>query len=123
MKKSIFHFSFLVPAFLFVLHQLLLKGLGFQFKFFDFYLDPFCLSALSLPLMVIERKKLFPRLSFSIIDVFITLVILIIISEFVFPYFFPNKFTADPWDVLSIILGGFWYLIFHPDQAYRIPKN
>ena len=108
MKRPFLHFSFYIPAALFITHQIMQKGMGIQFRFFDFYLDPFCFSALIVPLFVWERKLLFKRTNISKLELCILVLFLIIFSEVILPYFFP-QFVADVTDVFAIVLGGFWY--------------
>ena len=93
---------------LFFVHQVMQKGLGIHFAFFDDYLDPFCFSALTLPLFVLERKLFFNQPSISISEVVMLVLFLIVYSELILPYFF-SQFVFDVWDIFAIVLGGVWF--------------
>ena len=111
MKNALAHFSFLIPAFLFLIHQILQKGFGVQFWFIDSYLDPFCLGALIIPIYQLERKILFKQNVISTLEKVLLILFTIIISEILIPSFFEN-FTQDIWDALAIIIGSIWFMLF-----------
>jgi hypothetical protein len=94
------------------------KGMGIQFRFLDFYLDPFCFSALALPLFVLERKMLFKQTNISKLELYILVLFLIIFSEVILPYFF-SQFVADVTDVFAIVLGGLWYSWFGAESRVK----
>lgn len=112
MIRTFWHFSFWIPAILFVVHQIIQKGLGIQFIFFDYYLDPFCFSALTLQLFVWERNLFFNQLTILKLEVVVLVLFLIVYSEFVLPYLF-SQFIYDGWDIVAIILGGIWFYSFN----------
>jgi|TARA_B110001469_G_scaffold122756_1_gene133849 hypothetical protein len=115
MKNPLLHVSFLVPAFLFIIHQILQKLIGVEIPLVDFYIDPFCFSALTIPIYVWERKILFHQSGISKLEMSILLTFLILFSEVVLPYF-SSQFVADLLDVLMILLGGVWFYCFRPSR-------
>ena len=115
MKNPFLHFSFWVPALLFVIHQILQKLIGVEIPFVDFYIDPFCFSALTMPLYMWERKMLFHQSGISKLEMLVLLTFLILFSEVVLPYF-SSQFIADLLDVLMILLGGVWFYCFRPSR-------
>jgi hypothetical protein len=115
MKNPLLHVSFLVPAFLFIIHQIFQKLIGVEIPLVDFYIDPFCFSALTIPIYVWERKILFHQSGISKLEMSILLTFLILFSEVVLPYF-SSQFVADLLDVLMILLGGVWFYCFRPSR-------
>tara|TARA_B110000503_G_scaffold108355_1_gene162045 strand:- start:1641 stop:2033 length:393 start_codon:yes stop_codon:yes gene_type:complete len=110
-KKVFLHFSFWIPAALFIGHQIMQKIIEIQFSPFDLYLDPFCFSAIAISLWTLERKLLFNQSTISKLEVRMLVLFLILYSEFFLPYFFP-QFVFDLWDVVMILLGYFWFYLF-----------
>lgn len=102
--------GWILPSSLFLMHQLTQKVLHISLPFADSYLDPFCLSALGLYAVQLERKWLFDYPKLAKADVLLIVTFLTLISEVVFPYF-SNKFFSDWRDVLGICLGAFWFTL------------
>lgn len=71
MKKRLIHYSVIIPGVLFISHQIISELFKIQIQFFDDYLDPFCFSALLLPLISIERNFFFKEEELSLIDTII----------------------------------------------------
>ncbi len=111
MRKTFIHYSFLIPLTLFLLHQIIQKIAQVNLPFLDNYLDPFCLGALVIPLFKLERKYLYKSREISRLEMVLTISYVILISELILPYFFPN-FVSDIWDALAITTGFVWFLIF-----------
>jgi uncharacterized membrane protein YhaH (DUF805 family) len=109
--KSLLKFSFLFPLILFLSHQLTQKVLHLEISFIDYYLDPFCLTALFFPLLKIERKLLFDQKAFSNLELVIIFTFLVAIFEGLLPYFY-QQFTSDIWDILAMALGLLWFVFF-----------
>ena len=119
--------SFISLLLLFLFHQLLQIGIHISIPFFDNYLDPFCLGALSMHLYLFERNWLYDYKKISILSSFIIFLFLSIVSEVLFPYL-SNRFTADWHDVIAIFLGITFYHItrlldnkFTSDSANKYP--
>ena len=95
---------------LFVLHQALEFG-NSSITFFDNYLDAFLLPLLLLPFLLFEKRLILKEdeHSFTIPLVFTYFLVLVIISEFIFPAL-SNRFTFDWWDVIAIGAGT---ILFH----------
>lgn len=108
MKRAVFHYSFLVPSLLFVVHQVIFFGFQVQIRFLDNYLDPFCFSAIMLHCYMLQRHWIGLHRAVSKEEVFAFVFVLSLFSELLFP-FLSAKFTADVFDVLGIILGGVWF--------------
>ncbi len=121
MKKAFINYSFLLPAILFLVHQIIQKGFQINLPILDAYLDPFCLGALAVPIMQYERKLFFNQAHFQLIEVIISAIVLIAFSEGLLPLL-SNNFIADPWDVVFILIGIGWFLIFNPTSFCSLRK-
>ena len=115
MRKQLWHYSFIVPAVLVLLHQALQYWFGVTIPFLDDYLDPFCLGALALHGVRIERRFLFNRL-LLLTDALAVILFLALVSEGLFPYL-SDKFTRDGWDVVAMGAGALWFAVTLP-QAF-----
>lgn len=103
---------FIICALLFVVHQVLQKGLDITFPLVDRYLDNLLTMPIILSLLLVERQYLFKRgkaYRLSALDVAIATVFIALISEILFPLL-SQKFTTDWWDVVFLALGS---LIFY----------
>lgn len=103
---------FIICALLFIVHQVLQKGLDITFPMFDRYLDNLLAMPIILSLLLVERQYLFKRgkaYRLSTLDVVVATVFIALISEIIFPLLSP-KFTTDWWDVAFLALGS---LIFY----------
>lgn len=119
--KQHWHYSGLIPISAFFIHQVLQKALNFPMPLLDNYLDPFCLGALGIYGLQLERKWLFDQPALTKTDILLATLFLVIVSEIVFP-FFSNKFVPDWIDAVSISLGVCWFLITFPGRD-RILKR
>lgn len=109
--KTLHSFGFWFPLLLFGLHQLSQKVIGLELLWVDFYLDPFCLTALFFPLLQWERKMLYGQAKLSRLEILLIFVVLVILFEGLLPYFF-EQFVADFWDVIAMALGLGWFMFF-----------
>lgn len=115
MKQLLWHYSFIVPAILFLLHQVMQRALGVAMPFLDAYLDPFCLGALALHGVRLERKFLFNR-PLPPVDTLVITLFLIAVSEVLFPYF-SDEFAGDWWDAVAIASGALWFTVTKPKMV------
>ena len=96
---------------IFLLHQLLQKGMGVDVPFAHEYLDP----ALSIPIMLglwqVERRYLFGQTHLTLLETAVGTIFLALIFEFLFPLL-SDDFTADPWDYVAYSLGGLLFWLF-----------
>lgn len=104
------------PAFwiclaLFVLHQLLQKGMGMDVPFIHAYLDPTMSIPLMLGVLNIERNWLFGRTRLTGLETVIGTVFLAFVFEVLFPRW-SDAFTYDPWDFVAYGLGGLIFWLF-----------
>ncbi len=113
MRKIIVHYGLIIPAILFVLHQIGQLLVKVSMPFFDNYLDPFCASVVVLHALSIERMVIFDQ-KLTWLDILVALLVLSICSEVLFPYF-STRFTADYLDLIAIILGGVWFIFTRRD--------
>tara|TARA_R110002072_G_scaffold45463_1_gene126464 strand:+ start:165 stop:515 length:351 start_codon:yes stop_codon:yes gene_type:complete len=113
--KTLLKFSYIFPLFLFIVHQVSQKILGLEFLFFDFYLDPFCLTALFFPLLKLERKILFGQDKLNLLELLLIFMVLVIVFEGILPFYF-KQFVSDFWDVVAMALGTIWFVIFEKKQ-------
>ncbi|MGB3466215.1 MAG: hypothetical protein WBA74_13135 [Cyclobacteriaceae bacterium] len=109
MKKQLLHYSFLIPLILFLGHQLTQRVLEIPIPFADNYLDPFCMSALALHAISVERNWLFGS-RIDLMDMIIATLFLSVVSELLFPWLAP-RFVADWYDVPAIFLGSLWFML------------
>lgn len=113
MKKILLHYGFIIPAILFLLHQISQLVLNYAVESIDNYLDPFCGAVIVLHALSLERWVIFEQRLTSL-DVLIALIILVSCSELIFPYF-SGRFTADVLDLVAFALGGLWFLMTRKD--------
>jgi hypothetical protein len=103
---------FIICALLFVVHQILQKGLDITFPLFDRYLDNLLAMPIILSLLLVERQYLFKRgksYRLPALDVVIATVFIALVSEIIFPLL-SREFTTDWWDIVFLGLGS---LIFY----------
>ncbi len=103
---------FIICALLFVVHQVLQKGLAIIFPMVDRYLDNLLTMPIILSLLLVERQYLFKRGKahrLSALDVVVATVFITLISEIIFPLL-SKDFTTDWRDVAFLGLGS---LIFY----------
>lgn len=103
---------FIICCILFILHQVLQKGLGLSHPIIDLYLDsllamPIILSFLLLEKQILYRKGANYRL--TILEVTIATLFISFVSEWLFPTL-SKRFTSDWKDVFLYIAGA---IIFH----------
>jgi predicted neutral ceramidase superfamily lipid hydrolase len=105
---------FIVCCVLFVLHQLLQKGLQISLGYIDAYLDTFLAMPIVLTLLVAERRVLFKRgdnYRLTLPDVVIATFFIAVVSELVFSAF-SDRFTPDWLDVICYVLGSILFYFF-----------
>ncbi|EMR04750.1 hypothetical protein [Cesiribacter andamanensis] len=104
---------FIACCLLFVLHQLLQKGMGVSMPFLDAYLDSFLAMPILLTLLVVERRLLFKRgnhYRLTALEAVVATSFIILISELVFPAF-SSRFTADWRDVVAYSAGALLFML------------
>ncbi|WP_224996045.1 hypothetical protein [Cesiribacter sp. SM1] len=105
---------FIVCCVLFLLHQLLQKGLGISFAYLDSYLDTLLAMPIVLTLLIAERRVLFRRgdnYRLTVLDVVVATFFIVVVSEVVFPAF-SDRFTPDWLDVVCYVLGSILFYFF-----------
>lgn len=103
---------FILCSVLFVLHQLLQKGLGLHIPYLHAYLDNFLAMPIILTLLLAERRLLFRKGNgyiLTALDVLLATLYVSLISELLFPLF-SDRFTTD-W--LDPVLYGLGSLLFY----------
>ena len=95
---------------LFVLHQVLEKGLAIRLPFIDNYLDDLLCMPILLGALLGEQYDLVGRQALNWVQIVITFLIVAIVFEFFLPGV-SVKYTADVWDVVcygigSLVFGG-----------------
>lgn len=113
MKKTLSHFSFWLPAVLFLLHQCTQKLAQISIPILDNYLDPFCFATITFPLLQLERKKIYKLESFRLTELFVYFIVLAVLAEYLLPLISSN-FVSDPFDFLAMFLGMIWLTIYNP---------
>ena len=121
MKQFRWHYSWMIPLSLFLLHQLTQIWLGLWIVWADFYLDPFCAGALSLSAIAFERRLFFGQQRLTRADIGVTTGYIIFVSEVLFPYI-SDRFVADWADVVAIMAGAGWFLLTRP-QPPRLAEE
>ena len=107
------HYSWMIPAILFIIHQLLQQVAGISIKFADAYLDPFCAGSLALWAISFERRLFFGQERLTLADMLVTTGYIIFVSEVVFPIISKHS-VADWFDVIAILLGLVWFSLTRP---------
>ncbi|MGB3587011.1 MAG: hypothetical protein WBA23_10750 [Tunicatimonas sp.] len=113
--------AFIICALLFIIHQVLQKGLDITFPLADRYLDNLLTMPIVLSLLLVERQYLFKRgdaYRLSALQVIVATVFIMLISEVIFPLL-SEEFTTDWWDVVFLGLGS---LLFYT-TINTIPKK
>lgn len=106
--------AWLVPAVLFLLHQLAQYGLGWSVPLADSFLDPLLCFPILLGLLLIERRWLFDVQRLGWFETATATVVLAVIFEVVFPWL-KRDFTADPLDLIAYALGAvYFYFLINP---------
>ena len=121
MKHFRWHYSWVIPFVLFLLHQYTQIWLGLRIVWADYYLDPFCAGALALSAIAFERRLFFGQQRLTLADIGVTTGYIIFVSEFLFPYF-SDRFVADWADVIAILAGVGWFLLTRP-QPVPLPQE
>lgn len=103
-KRQLFGISLL----LFVLHQILQKGLGVHLFFLHAYLDPFLGMPILLSLFDWERQWRYGAVPLRWWEITIVTISFSILFEYGFPRWNP-RFTADAYDVVAYGLGAIVY--------------
>ena len=99
---------FILCAVLFVIHQLMQKGLDMHFAAIDRYLDNLLAMPIILTFLMIERRYLLVRkksFHLSALEVLVATFFIVVVAEVFFPLF-SRDFTTDWWDVIFYILGS-----------------
>lgn len=109
--KRFLHVSFLCPAILFTVHQVLQKVLLIHISFVDSYLDPFCFGALVPALYTFERNRMTKNDQVGFAELLALTFVLVIFSEYLLPLL-SLAFTFDYADMLMIVLGVLWFRVF-----------
>lgn len=104
---------FIICSVLFVLHQILQKGLDIHFMAMDRYLDNLLAMPIILTLLMLERRFLFGRkqdFSLSMLEISVATIFIILVAEILFPLL-SSDFTTDWWDVLFYVLGSILFYL------------
>lgn len=112
MKKTLSHFSFWLPAVLFLLHQCTQKLAHISIPILDNYLDPFCFISIAFPLLQLERKKIYSLNTFSLTELFVYFIVLAFSAEYLLPLISSN-FVSDLFDILVMFIGLIWFTSFN----------
>jgi len=105
-RSNLLFNSFIILVFIvFLIHQILQKGLEVNIPFLDNYLDPFCLGVIAAFLFGLQHRWLFPERKISTLELLVLIAMLSLISEVLFPYL-SDQFVADWRDVVAIALGS-----------------
>ncbi|MCI4646577.1 hypothetical protein [Phaeodactylibacter sp.] len=103
-RRQVFGVSLL----LFVLHQLLQKGLSIHLPFFHAYLDPFLSMPIVLGLLDWERTRRYGWRPLIPWEIAVVALLFVFLFECGFPLWNP-AFTADWWDVPAYGAGALVY--------------
>lgn len=109
---------FIASSILFLVHQIMQKGLDIHFTPIDRYLDNLLAMPIILTLLMIERRYLLGRkhdYSLSFLEILIATLVIMLIAEILFPLW-SNDFTTDWWDIVFYALGS---LIFYHTVNHR----
>lgn len=104
---------FIISCLLFVLHQVLQKGLEISMPFIDEYLDNLLAMPIILTLLLVERRVLFKRgknYRLPVLDVVIATFYISLITEVLFPLL-SDRFTGDWWDLFFYATGSLVFML------------
>jgi hypothetical protein len=109
---------FIISVVLFIIHQIMTKGMHIQLGWIDKYLDSFLAMPVILTLWLAERRWLFKQGSSYLLPplhVVMATVYISFVAEIVFPLLSP-RFTADWLDVVCYGAGSmlFYFTINRP---------
>ncbi len=113
--KLLLHPLFICCALAFIIHQVLQKILGVEWRLADLYLDSLLAMPIILTLWLVERRILFKKgadYTLSVQQVTIATLYIFIVSNILFPIF-SARFTRDWIDGLFYMAGSalFYYTI------------
>ena len=99
---------FIICLLLFIIHQVMQKGLDLHFPLADRYLDNLLAMPVILTLLLVERRWLFKKgeaYTLPLLDVVIATIFIVLITELLFP-FLSKSFTSDWMDVVFYSIGS-----------------
>lgn len=112
---------FILCSLIFLIHQLMQKGLDIHFKPIDRYLDNLLAMPIILTFLMIERRYLLGRkktFSLSPIEIILATIFIVSVAEILFPLL-STDFITDWWDVLFYSLGSIiFYLTINRKGKY-----
>lgn len=109
--KTILPLSWWIPFILFVLHQSIQYGLGWNVSILDNYLDPLLVMPILLGLISLERRYFFEQAQLSGFEITVITIVLALLFEEVFPLL-KSDFIRDWWDYLMYGLGSLYFYFF-----------
>ena len=102
---------------LFVVHQVVQKGVGLDTGVLDDYLDPALAAPILLGLWVAERTFIWRSGRLTLLETAVATLVLAVIFEEVYPRF-EGGFSRDAYDYLFYALGGvYFYGLVNPPRA------
>jgi hypothetical protein len=116
---------FIICLVLFIVHQIITKGMNIQLGWIDNYLDSFLAMPVILTLWLAERRWLFKQGSsylLPLLHVVMATLYISLVSEMVFPLL-SRRFTADWRDVVCYAVGSilFYFTVNRP-ATHRVSK-
>ena len=109
--------AWLFCVFLFILHQLFQKILGWNFIWLDSYLDPLLCLPIFMGLMLAERRFFLKKrnhnntYTFPILETIVIAITLSIVFEEGFPRW-SDQFTKDYFDYVFYFVGALFFYSF-----------
>jgi hypothetical protein len=104
---------FILCSVLFILHQLMQKGLNIHFSLVDRYLDNLLAMPIILTFLMLERRYLLGRkksFDLSLLEVSVATFFIVVVAEIIFPMF-SKDFVTDWWDVVFYVSGGILFYL------------
>ena len=97
---------------LFLLHQLLQRGLGIDVPFVNDYFDPFACAILGLTALRWERQHLWHdrKVALRWYEIVLATLFLAVVSEELFSRL-SDSFYHDPYDYLAFAIGAVFYTL------------
>lgn len=106
---------FIICLLLFLIHQVMQKGMDIHYKWFDRYLDNLLAMPVILTLLQAERILLFRKGSeyrLPLYEIVMATSYIILITEIIFPIFSKN-FTTDWADIFFYFAGSLLFYVFN----------
>lgn len=113
---------FIICLLLFIIHQVMQKGMNIHYKWFDRYLDNLLAMPVILTLLQAERIFLFRKGSayrLTFFEIVMATLYIVLITEIIFPVF-SKDFTRDWADTFFYFAGSLLFCIINKTDKLQV---